>query len=119
MLKVVRWYVEYGIYDEVGYPTRANEDIKCASAIRWAGFREYVYGTSIETLIQKGWGQIRISSVDVFEASYDLPKQSRLMGGILANETDPYFLWQYDPSYPCPYSCSRTRDGSSCRAPSG
>ncbi|KAJ6099463.1 guanine deaminase [Penicillium canescens] len=99
--------------------TNAESCPMCASAIRWAGFREYVYGTSIETLIQKGWGQIRISSVDVFEASYDLPSQSRLMGGILANETDPYFLWQYDPSYPCPHGCSRTRDGSSCRGLSG
>lgn len=119
MPKAVRWYVEYSLYGEVGYPTRANEDIKCASAIRWAGFREYVYGTSIATLIRKGWGQIRISSVDVFEASYDLPSQSRLMGGVLANETDPYFMWQYDPSYPCPRGCSRTRDGSTCWGSSG
>ncbi|OQD91106.1 hypothetical protein PENANT_c001G01504 [Penicillium antarcticum] len=94
--------------------TNAESCPMCASAIRWAGFREYVYGTSIDTLIQKGWGQIRISSMDIFEASYDLPSQSRLMGGILANETDPYFLWQYDPSYPCPSGCSRTKSGSSC-----
>ncbi|KAJ5770108.1 guanine deaminase [Penicillium nucicola] len=94
--------------------TNAESCPMCASAIRWAGFREYVYGTSIDTLVQKGWGQIRISSMDVFEASYDLPTQSRLMGGVLSNETDPYFLWQYDPSYPCPSGCSRNGDGSSC-----
>ncbi|OGE55593.1 hypothetical protein PENARI_c004G04142 [Penicillium arizonense] len=99
--------------------TNAESCPMCASAIRWAGFREYVYGSSIDTLIQKGWGQIRISSADVFEASYDLPSQSRLMGDVLANETDPYFLWQFDPSYPCPHGCSRTKDGSSCRGPSG
>jgi len=26
----------------------------CASAIRWAGFKEYIYGTSINTLVQRG-----------------------------------------------------------------
>lgn len=38
----------------------------CASAIRWAGFREYVYGTTIDRLIETGWPQIRIASSDVF-----------------------------------------------------
>ncbi|KAJ5464324.1 guanine deaminase [Penicillium daleae] len=98
--------------------TNAESCPMCASAIRWAGFREYVYGTSIDTLIQNGWGQIRISSFDVFEASFDLPSHARLMGNVLTNETDPYFLWQYDPSYPCPHGCSRTRDGTSCKASS-
>lgn len=84
----------------------------CAAAIRWAGFREYVYGTSIDTLIAKGWGQIRISSVEVFRQSYDLPYPSRLIAEVLTNETDPYFLWQYDPEYPCPAGC--TRSGGSC-----
>jgi tRNA(Arg) A34 adenosine deaminase TadA len=87
---------------------------QCASAIRWAGFREYVYATSIDTLIEQGWGQIRINSIDVFQASFDLPHQSRLMGNLLTNETDPYFLWQYNSSYPCPAGCSRTEDGTSC-----
>lgn len=26
----------------------------CASAIRWAGFKEYIYGTSIDTLVERG-----------------------------------------------------------------
>ncbi|KAJ5587175.1 guanine deaminase [Penicillium hispanicum] len=96
--------------------TNAESCPMCASAIRWSGFREYVYGTSIATLVQKGWGQIRIASVDVFEASFDLPSQARLMGNVLTNETDPYFLWQYDPSYPCPNGCARTKSGTSCTA---
>lgn len=89
---------------------------QCASAIRWTGFREYVYATSIDTLIEHGWGQIRIDSIDVFQASFDLPHQSRLMGNLLTNETDPYFLWQYNSSYPCPAGCSRTEDGTSCHS---
>lgn len=35
-------------------------------------------------------------------------------GWFLVNETDAYFLWQYDLEYPCPASCSKTTSGSSC-----
>ncbi|KAJ6020660.1 guanine deaminase [Penicillium herquei] len=98
--------------------TNAESCPMCASAIRWAGFREYIYGTSISRLIEKGWGQIRIASIDVFEASFDLPYSSRLIGNVLTNETDPYFLWQYDPTYLCPQGCSRTENGKICEATS-
>ncbi|KAI1461024.1 cytosine deaminase [Annulohypoxylon moriforme] len=93
--------------------TNAESCPMCASAIRWAGFREYVYGTTIDTLIAKGWGQIRIPSVEVFQQSFDLPHSSRLIAGVLTNETDPYFFWQNDPSYPCPKGCSRV--GGTCQ----
>ena len=36
--------------------TNAESCPMCASAVRWAGFKEYVYGTSITTLIYEGWG---------------------------------------------------------------
>lgn len=88
---------------------------KCASAIRWAGFREYIYGTSIDKLIQNGWGQIRVPSLDIIRASFDLGTSTRLLGNVLTNETDPLFQWQYDPSQPCPVGCSRTKDGQSCQ----
>lgn len=94
----------------------------CASAIRWAGFKEYIYGTSIETLIEKGWGQIRIGSMEVFAQSFDLASSSssagagagatRLMGGVLRNETDRYFEWQFDPEARCPEGCARGEGGS-------
>lgn len=96
--------------------TNAESCPMCASAIRWAGFREYIYGTSIDTLVEKGWGQIRISSLDVVAASFDLSNPTRLMGGMLANETDPYFLWQFDGGYPCPEGCARPVNGGSCKA---
>ncbi|EXJ90444.1 hypothetical protein A1O1_03546 [Capronia coronata CBS 617.96] len=92
--------------------TNAESCPMCASAIRWAGFKEYIYGTSIETLIAQGWGQIRVSSVDVFSQSFDLTYPTRLIGELLTNETDPYFLWQYNPSYPCPSGCHRGSSGS-------
>ncbi|KAK4499637.1 hypothetical protein PRZ48_010155 [Zasmidium cellare] len=94
--------------------TNAESCPMCASAIRWAGFKEYIYGTSIETLIEKGWGQIRVASIEIFERSFDLSSPSRLIGEVLTNETDPYFLWQYDPSYPCPSGCQRVK--GSCSA---
>jgi len=94
--------------------TNAESCPMCASAIRWAGFKEYIYGTSIDTLIEKGWGQIRISWAEVFQQRFDLPYPSRLMGEVLTNETDPYFLWQYDPGYPCPKGCERVE--GSCTA---
>ncbi|KAH9894159.1 cytidine deaminase-like protein [Cubamyces lactineus] len=94
--------------------TNAESCPMCASAIRWAGFREYIYGTSIATLIEQGWGQIRIPSIEVFERSFDLPNPSRLLAGVLANETDPLFSWQFDPSAPCPAGCARV--GTTCRA---
>lgn len=86
----------------------------CASAIRWAGFKEYIYGTSIDTLVEKGWGQIRISSMEVFRESFDLGTATRLVGEVLTNETDVYFAWQYDLEAECPEGCSR--EGSSCKA---
>lgn len=102
MLRAALWSVQCARNESV-----ANHH-QCASAIRWAGFREYIYGTSIDTLIQEGWGQIRISSLEVFRESFDLPNQSRLISEILTNETDPYFKWQYNPDYPCPQGCSRS-----------
>ncbi|KIK58411.1 hypothetical protein GYMLUDRAFT_45304 [Collybiopsis luxurians FD-317 M1] len=94
--------------------TNAESCPMCASAIRWAGFREYIYGTTIETLIENGWGQIRIASLEVFKQSFDLPNPSRLIGKVLTNETDPYFLWQFNPDFPCPEGC--TRVNGSCKA---
>ncbi|KAF2091769.1 guanine deaminase [Saccharata proteae CBS 121410] len=97
-------------FTDLSLYTNAESCPMCASAIRWAGFREYIYGTSIETLVEQGWGQIRVSSLYIFQESFDLPDQSRLIGEVLTNETDPYFLWQYNPAYPCPAGCSRNGD---------
>ncbi len=52
----------------------------------------YIYGTSIDSLIEKGWGQFRVSSRDILQESYDLGTTTKLIGELLTNETDPYFL---------------------------
>ena len=94
--------------------TNAESCPMCASAIRWAGMREYVYGTSIESLIRMGWGQIDIGSAEVFERSKGLKDNTGkgggscyLLGDVLANETDAYFRWQFDGSSVCPEGCIR------------
>ncbi|KAK2025740.1 hypothetical protein LX32DRAFT_655215 [Colletotrichum zoysiae] len=95
--------------------TNAESCPMCASAIRWAGFKEYVYGTSIDTLVEKGWGQINVNSSYIFAQSTGLPRQTGLVGPVLTNETDVFFSWQYVPDAPCPQGCSRDRDQGSCR----
>lgn len=95
--------------------TNAEPCPMCASAIRWSGFAECIYGTSIESLVEKGWGQILIYSDEVFEESTKLPSMTRLIPNVLANETDPFFSWQFDPQYPCPEGCHRSGDGKGCR----
>lgn len=55
----------------------------CAAAVRWGGFRELVYGTSIETLVRYGAGQILISSQEVFEKSFGLGGGTALVPGVL------------------------------------
>jgi len=87
--------------------TNAEPCPMCASAIRWSGFAECIFGTSIPTLIAKGWSQIDISAEKIFANANGLPDQTRLIQGVLANETDPYFSWQFDAGYPCPEGCAR------------
>ncbi|CAL3965872.1 unnamed protein product [Diplocarpon coronariae] len=94
--------------------TNAEPCPMCAAAIRWSGFSECIFGTSIATLIAKGWRQIDMAAQEVLGRAGDLPSSTRLVPSVLTNETDPYFLWQYDEAYPCPRGCQRTSSGSSC-----
>ncbi|RDW90044.1 nucleoside deaminase [Aspergillus mulundensis] len=96
--------------------TNAESCPMCAAAIRWAGFREYVYSTSIDKLIEFGWGQINISSLEIFEHSRDLSSPyPRVIKDLLPAVTDPLFRWQFDDSMPCPLGCERVGDGSTCK----
>ncbi|KZV96630.1 cytidine deaminase-like protein, partial [Exidia glandulosa HHB12029] len=91
--------------------TNAESCPMCATAIRYAGFREYIYGTSIETLVQSGWTQVRIPSQEIFRQAYELPNGGRMIAGVLSNETDIYFGWQNDHEAQCPPGCARTETG--------
>lgn len=99
-------------YSSLSLYTTAEACPMCASAIRWSGFAEYIYATSIDTLFEKGWGQISISSEEVFKESSKLPGKTFLVADVLANETDSLFSWQFDESFPCPAGCERS--GTSC-----
>ena len=102
--------------------TNAESCPMCASAIRWSGFKEYIYGTTIQHNYNAGWGVITMSSYDVFQQTRQLPGyQTVMLGQILTNETDPLFSWQYNESYPCPNGCvkemSKTRGYMACVDP--
>ncbi|KAI0751259.1 guanine deaminase [Daedaleopsis nitida] len=94
-------------FSQLSLYTNAESCSMCTLAIRFSGFREYIYGSSIQSLIEQGWSQIRIASIDIFRQSFDLPNQARLVGNILTNETDPSFSWQFNSDTPCPEGCSK------------
>ena len=109
----------YAAWGDLSLYTNAESCPMCAAAIRWAGFKEYVYGTTIEHNYNAGWGVLTLSSYDIFQQSRALPgPQTMMLGSILTNETDPLFSWQYQPDAPCPNRCVRvestTRAGTTC-----
>ena len=90
----------------------------CASAIRWAGFRECVYATSIEALKGMGWGQIDIESREVFGRSGGVGGKGEvtaLLGGVETEVTDRLFGWQFRGDAECPPGCQRDREETDCR----
>lgn len=89
----------------------------CASAIRWAGFRECVYGTSAAMMGKLNWPVIEISSNEVFERTRLLDTKTALSTAG-ANETDPYLSWQYQEGDNCPVGCSGSGRAGTCQ-PSG
>ncbi|KAL8290073.1 hypothetical protein RQP46_003012 [Phenoliferia psychrophenolica] len=84
----------------------------CASALRWAGIGEVVWGTSIETIIRGGRSQIYLPSSLIVSASYSLGHQSLWLGSVLSEETDRNFLYQFNESYPCPSHASTSASPS-------
>jgi tRNA(Arg) A34 adenosine deaminase TadA len=81
--------------------------MQCASAIRWTGFREVVFGSRRTDMVGWGWDLISISTEELFERSHMLQSRTKLLGGVLRNETDAYFRWQYDGKVECPVGCRR------------
>lgn len=94
--------------------TTAEACPMCASAIRWAGFKEYVYATSSETLIEAGWPQMSINSRELFERSGMVEPSTAILTDVLRSETDGLFDWQFDSRAPCPAGCSRNGVGEAC-----
>ncbi|KAL5322823.1 hypothetical protein ACEPPN_010802 [Leptodophora sp. 'Broadleaf-Isolate-01'] len=87
----------FAAWGQLSIYTNAESCPMCASAIRWSGFKEYIYGTTIQHNYNVGWGVMTLSSYDVFQQSRQLPGyQTSMLGQILTNETDPLFSWQYN-----------------------
>lgn len=78
----------------------------CAGAIAWAGLREVVYGTSIRRLIELGWPQIEIGSREVMERAWRLSGKTEIVEGVLGEEMDRWFGWQFREGV-CPQGCMR------------
>jgi len=79
----------------------------CASAIRYAGFKEYIYGTSIDHLVKSGWSQILISSQEVQAQSWLYGTGVKVIGSVGTEFTNPLYEWQYQDYKPCPAGCGR------------
>lgn len=69
--------------------TTAEPCPMCQGAIIWAGIKRVVYGTSIKTLIAKGWNQIDISAEEISKRSNF--SQPEVIPNILCEETDALF----------------------------
>ena len=69
--------------------TTAEPCPMCMSAILWCGFDSVVFGTSIPTLTNLGWNQIRIRSREVVQRSHR--PQTSVVAGVLESECDNLF----------------------------
>lgn len=76
-------------WTELDLYTTAEPCAMCQSAVEWAGIPTVYYGTSIPYLRQLGWQQIDIRAEEV--ARRTPFRQSRVIGGILAEECDALF----------------------------
>ncbi|PWN46558.1 putative cytosine deaminase [Violaceomyces palustris] len=99
--EILRSWKDFSLY------TNGEPCPMCMSAIRWAGFKEVIYGTSIGKIAQMGRNQIYIPSSQVLEKSYSLGHTTLMLGNILTNETDILFSHQFNESAPCPIGCER------------
>jgi hypothetical protein len=65
-------------------------------------------------MVGMGWSLIDLRTEEVFERSGMLEGKTGLIGGVLSNETDDYFRWQYDDNMPCPGGCERKEKQGGC-----
>ncbi|KAG5926467.1 hypothetical protein E4U42_003288 [Claviceps africana] len=89
--------------------TNAEPCSMCASAIRWAGFKELVFGSSTADLEERGWPMISLSAEALFGYATGLGTETAILKRVLSNETDVYFGWQFDAAQPCPAGCQRAK----------
>ncbi|KAG6000653.1 hypothetical protein E4U21_005256 [Claviceps maximensis] len=93
--------------------TNAEPCPMCASAIRWGGFKELVFGSFATDLEKSGWHMMSLSAEELFGYTTDLGTRTAILKGILSNETDVYFGWQFGANRPCPEGCMKVK--TSCQ----
>ncbi|GAA6007475.1 hypothetical protein JCM11491_004175 [Sporobolomyces phaffii] len=89
-------------WKELSLYTTGEPCSMCSSALRWAGLKEVIWATSIETVVKNGYPQIYLPSSAIVAASYSLPSHTHWYGNILSNETDPHFAHFFNEAVPCP-----------------
>jgi len=77
------------LWDRVTLYSTAEPCPMCMSAILWAGIAETVYGTSIQTLIDRGYRQIEIGARQVVASSW--ADNATVAGAVLEAECDTLF----------------------------
>ncbi|KAG9307130.1 hypothetical protein G9A89_016958 [Geosiphon pyriformis] len=76
--------------------TTAEPCPMCTSAIIWSDIGEIIFGTSIRQLIKYNWAQIDISAKEFLKIPLvNKEKRTKIIGGVLKNETDTLFEWQF------------------------
>jgi tRNA(Arg) A34 adenosine deaminase TadA len=100
---------------------RVSPPFQCASAIAQANFAEYIFATAAPDLVGWGWPQISIRSLEVFERATEVQKKqvTRIVQGVLREETDQLFQWQWQLEGICPPGCARDNEGSCVQAGTG
>jgi tRNA(adenine34) deaminase len=78
--------------------TTAEPCPMCMSAILWCGIESVMFGTSIPTLIDLGWDQIRMRATDVVQQSHR--PQTSVIGGLLESRCDDLFRLARQDSIP-------------------
>ncbi|MDG2207743.1 MAG: nucleoside deaminase [Pirellulales bacterium] len=80
---------ERPLWDRVTLYSTAEPCPMCMSAILWAGIAETVYGTSIQTLMRRGYRQIEIGAQQVVASSW--ADHATVAGAVLEAECDNLF----------------------------
>ncbi|WVQ78651.1 hypothetical protein IAT38_000738 [Cryptococcus sp. DSM 104549] len=80
----------------------------CSSTLRFAQFKEVIYGSSVKEVHQVGGRpQIAISSYEIVEKSFGLGGSTTWIPGVLSEEALATFGHQHNQSAPCPAGCER------------
>lgn len=100
----------------------------CASSQVFAGYKEIVYSTAIDTFLDYGDGQVDIASKTIYSKAKGFPDPQLLVSirGVLASDVTQHFAWRLQsfqspqPDFVCPSPCSKQliNGAYTCRMPS-